>query len=136
MASIMPSVWSPCKPPVAAGPILAASSPALAEDIGSETPVSNPTVQQLLVNGRTRSYGKQTPKEVTNYGSGIHFVDMADKKGAQRIRNTINSRKHRQNKLNKIRELEKKLATCEADMKKWQGRANQMGWKEESHHGV
>ena len=55
----------------------------------------------------------------TKYGPEIHFVDMADKKGAQRIRNTINSRKHRQNKLDKIRELEKKLADLEAEKSKW-----------------
>ncbi|EXJ94167.1 hypothetical protein A1O1_02560 [Capronia coronata CBS 617.96] len=62
----------------------------------------------------------------------IHFVDMADKKGAQRIRNGINSRKHRQNKLDKIRALEKKLATCEADRRRWQGRATELGWKEDT----
>ncbi|KAL2426904.1 hypothetical protein ABEF95_002465 [Exophiala dermatitidis] len=136
MASITPSVSGPCIAPMAADPILATSSPALREAIGSETPDSTSIVQQPPVKGRTRSDEKQDPKQVTNYGSGIHFVDMADKKGAQRIRNTINSRKHRQNKLNKIRELEKKLATCEADMKKWQGRADQMGWKEENHRGL
>jgi hypothetical protein len=45
---------------------------------------------------------------------------MADKKGAQRIRNTMNSRKHRQNKLDKIRELEKKLADLVAEKDQWQ----------------
>jgi hypothetical protein len=45
---------------------------------------------------------------------------MADKKGAQRIRNTMNSRKHRQNKLDKIRELEKKLADLVAEKHQWQ----------------
>ena len=59
----------------------------------------------------------------TSYGPQIHFVDMTDKKGAQRIRNTMNSRKYRQNKLDKIRELEKKLAELEAEKDKWQGRA-------------
>lgn len=60
---------------------------------------------------------------------------MADKKGAQRIRNTMNSRKHRQNKLDKIRELEKKLATCEADRKRWQGRAMELGWTDSHRRG-
>ena len=48
---------------------------------------------------------------------------MADKKGAQRIRNTMNSRKHRQNKLDKIRELEKQLAKLEAEKEAWQRQA-------------
>ncbi|ETI20873.1 hypothetical protein G647_07216 [Cladophialophora carrionii CBS 160.54] len=56
----------------------------------------------------------------SRYGPQIHFVDMADKKGAQRIRNTMNSRKHRQNKLDKIRELEKKLADLVAEKDKWE----------------
>jgi len=55
---------------------------------------------------------------------------MADKKGAQRIRNTMNSRKHRQNKLDKIRELEKKLADLEAEKDKWQERTTGVGRKE------
>ena len=53
---------------------------------------------------------------------------MTDKKGAQRIRNTINSRKHRQNKLDRIRDLEKRLATLEAEKEKWQERAEDLGW--------
>jgi len=72
---------------------------------------------------------KQCPGPITKYGPQIHFVDMADKKGAQRLRNTINSRRHRQNKLDKIRELEKKLAVIEAEKETWQGRATGMGWK-------
>lgn len=50
---------------------------------------------------------------------------MADKKGAQRIRNTMNSRRHRQNKLDRIRELERKLAACEADREKWRSKAEE-----------
>ncbi|KEF55454.1 uncharacterized protein A1O9_08204 [Exophiala aquamarina CBS 119918] len=69
------------------------------------------------------STGDATKKSSTDkpakYGSQIHFVDMADKKGAQRIRNTMNSRKHRQNKLDKIRELESKLAALEEEKSTW-----------------
>lgn len=69
------------------------------------------------------STGDATKKSGTDkpvkYGSEIHFVDMADKKGAQRIRNTMNSRKHRQNKLDKIRELESKLAALEEEKSTW-----------------
>jgi len=72
---------------------------------------------------------KTPAKPSTRYGPQIHFVDMADKKGAQRIRNTMNSRRHRQNKLDKIRELEKRLAAAEADKESWQGRAKDLGWK-------
>ncbi|EXJ84762.1 hypothetical protein A1O3_05434 [Capronia epimyces CBS 606.96] len=60
---------------------------------------------------------------------------MADKKGAQRLRNTINSRKHRQNKLDRIRELEEKLAACEADRRKWKERAEELGWTENRGRG-
>jgi hypothetical protein len=54
---------------------------------------------------------------------------MADKKGAQRIRNTINSRKHRQNKLDKIRDLEKRLASSQQEANQWRGRADGLGYK-------
>ena len=63
----------------------------------------------------------KTPNSPKRYAGGIQFVDMADKKGAQRIRNTMNSRKHRQNKLERIRELERQLAALEAEKEKWQG---------------
>jgi len=72
---------------------------------------------------------KTTTDSSTAYGSQIYFVDMTDKKGAQRIRNTINSRKHRQNKLDRIRDLEKRLATLEAEKEKWQERAEDLGWR-------
>jgi len=62
---------------------------------------------------------KSNTDKPAKYGSQIHFVDMADKKGAQRIRNTMNSRKHRQNKLDKIRELESKLAALEEEKSTW-----------------
>ena len=58
----------------------------------------------------------------------IQFVDMADKKGAQRLRNTINSRKHRQSKLQRIRELEEKLVACEGEREEWKARAVRLGW--------
>lgn len=69
------------------------------------------------------------PDKSIKYGLQIHFVDMADKKGAQRIRNTMNSRKHRQNKLEKIRELELKLAALEEEKSTWHDRAKDLGWK-------
>ncbi|KIW34288.1 uncharacterized protein PV07_01076 [Cladophialophora immunda] len=92
-----------------------------------QTPKSTACTPPSAGDTRLTSKGPAGPK--AKYGPQIHFVDMADKKGAQRIRNTMNSRKHRQNKLDKIRELEKKLATIEAEKKRWQGRATEMGWK-------
>jgi hypothetical protein len=41
----------------------------------------------------------------------------------------MNSRKHRQNKLEKIRELELKLAALEKEKSTWHGRATDLGWK-------
>ncbi|KAK6381305.1 hypothetical protein LTS17_004362 [Exophiala oligosperma] len=73
---------------------------------------------------------KTTPNPPAVQHTQIHFVDMADKKGAQRIRNTMNSRKHRQNKLDKIRELEKRLAGLEEEKGKWRERAEGLGWKQ------
>jgi hypothetical protein len=52
---------------------------------------------------------------------------MRDKKEATRIRNTMNSRKHRQNKLDKIRELEKMLAASEAEKQQWKAKAEGPG---------
>ncbi|KAK4937735.1 hypothetical protein LTR10_021680 [Elasticomyces elasticus] len=78
----------------------------------------------------TASPRKATPPKTTppktKYGE-IHFVDMTNKKEAQRIRNTINSRKHRQNKLDRIRELEKKLAASEAEQQRLQAKAEGPG---------
>ncbi len=80
------------------------------------TPASTASTPSTLSGRVAKSKDKPAPAK---YGPEIHFVDMADKKGAQRIRNTMNSRKHRQNKLDKIRELEKKLAELEAEKEKW-----------------
>lgn len=60
----------------------------------------------------------------------IHFIDHTDKKSALRIRNTRISRAHRDNKLKRIQDLEKKLAACEAEKAMWKGRAIQMGWRQ------
>ncbi|EXJ55332.1 hypothetical protein A1O7_08259 [Cladophialophora yegresii CBS 114405] len=80
-------------------------------------PTSMASTPATLCGGGSVSKPKNGPSK---YGPQIHFVDMADKKGAQRIRNTMNSRKHRQNKLDKIRELEKKLADLVAEKDSWQ----------------
>lgn len=72
---------------------------------------------------------KANAKPSTKYGPEIHFVDMTNKKEAQRIRNTMNSRKHRQNKLEKIRELESKLAALEDEKSTWHDRAKELGGK-------
>jgi hypothetical protein len=89
------------------------------------TPRSTVHTPSSLNNGVTKSKPKAASTQPPmRYGHQIEFVDMADKKEAQRIRNTMNSRKHRQNKLEKIRELEKKLAVLEAEKEKWQGKAD------------
>jgi len=100
----------------------AVASPYLVQKTGiikfMATPAS--TVSTPSISGGGVSKPKDKTPAPSKYGPQIHFVDMADKKGAQRIRNTMNSRKHRQNKLDKIRELEKKLADLEAEKDKWQ----------------
>jgi len=95
------------------------SSPTQVDAIRLSTPRSTVHTPSSLNKG---AISKSKAPTSTNYASQIQFVDMADKKGAQRIRNTMNSRKHRQNKLDKIRELEKKLAMLEAEKGKWQGK--------------
>ncbi|KAJ9613196.1 hypothetical protein H2200_003137 [Cladophialophora chaetospira] len=91
-------------------------------------PINSIATPVSTVSTPSSSGGVSKPKDKTSapstYGPQIHFVDMADKKGAQRIRNTMNSRKHRQNKLDKIRELEKQLAELQAQKDKWQQRAS------------
>ncbi|KIW21034.1 hypothetical protein PV08_01613 [Exophiala spinifera] len=98
----------------------------------SATPVYGSSL--LLLSSSPSSSTTKVIKTTSNppavQGRQIHFVDMADKKGAQRIRNTMNSRKHRQNKLDKIRELEKKLAGLEEEKGKWRERAEGLGWKQ------
>ncbi|RMZ77823.1 hypothetical protein DV737_g4128, partial [Chaetothyriales sp. CBS 132003] len=42
----------------------------------------------------------------------FHFIDMADRKGAMRIRNTRISRQYKENKVRRIAELESKLAAA------------------------
>ncbi|RMD42444.1 hypothetical protein DV735_g2650, partial [Chaetothyriales sp. CBS 134920] len=41
-----------------------------------------------------------------------HFIDMADRKSVMRIRNTRISRQHKENKVRRIAELERKLAAA------------------------
>lgn len=104
----------------------------------SSTPQSTKTTSIENNHNHARGITKTKTKATTtttgptsSYGNQIQFVDMADKKGAQRIRNTMNSRRHRQNKLDKIRELEKKLEALEAERDMWQGRATSAGSKEQ-----
>jgi len=96
----------------------------------ASTKVSSPLhVLEHKVVGSKVAKKPADAKANTKYGSEIHFVDMTDKKEAQRIRNTMNSRKHRQNKLEKIRELELKLAALEDEKSTWHDRAKDLGWK-------
>jgi len=84
------------------------------------SPQTTSSTPSTLNGGIVKSKKTAVRAGTANYGPQIHFVDMADKKGAQRIRNTMNSRKNRENKLDKIRELEKKLAELEAEREMWQ----------------
>ncbi|KAK9344193.1 hypothetical protein V1522DRAFT_355214, partial [Lipomyces starkeyi] len=65
--------------------------------------------------------------------SEIHFVANADKMTARRIRNTVTAQRHRQNKVRRIRELEKLLDECEASKERWKKRALRLGWNESAH---
>ncbi|KAK9386946.1 hypothetical protein V1515DRAFT_580644 [Lipomyces mesembrius] len=65
--------------------------------------------------------------------SEIHFVANADKKTARRIRNTVTAQCHRQNKVRRIRELEKLLDDCEVSKERWKQRALPLGWKDSAH---
>jgi hypothetical protein len=106
------------------------------------------------VNFRQSSLATTTPSPPSNTsqpdsptqdsGPTLHFIDHADKKSALRIRNTRISRAHRDNKVKRIQELEKKLAEAEkraaaaerklerseAEKGTWRERALEMGWKE------
>jgi hypothetical protein len=122
--------------------------PAVAEDAPSSLPSAStpsiPAAYSLHMSSAAQSssktpkspslvtaqrISKKTTDSSTAYGSQIYFVDMTDKKGAQRIRNTMNSRKHRQNKLDRIRDLEKRLVALAAEKEKWQERAEDLGWR-------
>jgi len=97
----------------------------------ASTKVSSPVnvLEQKATGSKAEVKKSSKAKSNTKYGSEIHFVDMTNKKEAQRIRNTMNSRKHRQNKLEKIRELELKLAALEDEKSTWHDRAKDLGWK-------
>jgi hypothetical protein len=83
------------------------------------------------------------PDSPQNPSPTLHFIDHADKKSALRIRNTRISRAHRDNKVKRIQELEKKLAEAEkraaaaerklelseAEKGVWRDRALERGWK-------
>ena len=47
---------------------------------------------------------------------GFQFVDASDRKSIMRLRNTMVSRKHRDNKVRRIAELEKMLAEREKEV--------------------
>jgi len=112
--------------------LLSASTPSLhaasSLHMSSATQSSSKTLKPPSV-ATAQRISKKTTDSSTAYGSQIYFVDMTDKKGAQRIRNTMNSRKHRQNKLDRIRDLEKRLVALEAEKEKWQERAEDLGWR-------
>ena len=58
----------------------------------------------------TTSLSPELPTESIKTPDGqFHFIDMADKKAAMRIRNTRISRQHKQNKIKRIAELERQL---------------------------
>jgi len=121
--------FNPGKGGMAATPAAAAATP---PPVQKTVPINYVATSASTVSTpSTLGGGVSKPKDKacapSKYGPQIHFVDMADKKGAQRIRNTMNSRKHRQNKLDKIRELEKKLADLEAEKDKWQQKASNDG---------
>jgi len=124
----MPWSGTPCPSPGSGNPHVARTSTHLPTPQRSHKPVASPkpnTPPKSTINTPTVPYSgisKSTTKSTNSnsaYGHRIEFVDMADKKGAQRIRNTMNSRKHRQNKLDRIRELEKRLAELEAEKESW-----------------
>ncbi len=121
VAEVAPSTL----PPPASTPSLPAAS---SLHISSATQSSSRIPKAPSV-ATAQRVSRTTTDSSTAHGSKIYFVDMTDKKGAQRIRNTINSRKHRQNKLDRIRDLEKRLATLEAEKEKWQERAEDLGWR-------
>lgn len=74
---------------------------------------------------------KSSPEsDNTNDTNILHFIDHADKKSALRIRNTRISRAHRDNKLKRIQDLEKRLAASEAERDLWKARALGMGWQD------
>ncbi|KAI1610814.1 hypothetical protein EDD36DRAFT_466821 [Exophiala viscosa] len=131
----MSALWMDCMPPVhsTASPgagnlrvLFEDRSMHVAEIAHSEPPAATPSVSPgaqlnqskgspMPSTDLVKASPSKTKQAPTKHGREFHFVDMRDKKEAQRIRNTINSRKHRQNKLDRIRELEKKLAASEAE---------------------
>ena len=112
-----------------------------------DTPLSFPLLPELPMNAADLSFStipapepplfttppsstpaSNSPAEVEDKNT-IHFIDHADKKSALRIRNTRISRAHRENKVKRIQELEKKLAASEAEMEMWKARALKSGWR-------
>ena len=68
-----------------------------------------------------------------SYNTGskeFEIVDMTDKKACARVRNTLNSRKYRQSKVDRIRELELQLRKSKAERELWKTRAKSLGWNE------
>ena len=94
----------------------------------SLTPIfTSPSTQnETLTSSSRRDHHLASP----NRSPELHFVDMADKAACTRARNTVNSRKHRQNKVNRIRELESQLRLSETTSLEWERRARIMGWTE------
>ena len=88
---------------------------------------TSPTVANAMLTSNSHS----------NHGLGhshptaqLQFVNMADKAACTRARNTRNSRKYRQNKVNRIRELELQLRLSDTKRLEWERRARMMGWTE------
>ncbi|KAL9620673.1 MAG: hypothetical protein Q9160_004809 [Pyrenula sp. 1 TL-2023] len=71
-----------------------------------------------------------TSASSTSQTKDFYFVNNSDKISAAGIRNTLTSRKYRQSKVDRIRELEKELASRTFEMEMWKSRALRMGWNE------
>lgn len=107
---------------------------------GSSAPKSKTQLQKVTRKRRVSklnpaSTSPGTPASTTSTSSvsqtkDFYFVDNSDKTSAAGIRNAITSRKYRQSKVDRIRELERELASRTFEMEMWKNRALRMGWNE------
>jgi hypothetical protein len=109
--------------PTARTPISNHGEPTPAPTIATTTPAPLPSttpkpLQQPPSPATTTTTTKDSSAQQSakSGSSGFTFVDHSDRKTIMRLRNTMVSRKHRDNKVKRIAELEKLLAERDAEL--------------------
>ena len=92
--------------------------------ISGQGPLDIPTSREISRPVPARKGAQNSKTQQKTY----HFVSNSDKTSATAVRNAITSRKYRESKVSRIRELERQLESKAAELELWKERALSAGW--------